>query len=136
MRDVSTATLDFALLAEYATVRAGLLTVVGGCFTRLEVPETPVPVQVAVCGRIRSNVKEPDPPLGIRFGPDSGEFGLSLTVPLTRDASTAAYRDDGTFGLVFAVNLGVPVATPGLHSVAIVLDEVVVRTLRFEVVTA
>jgi hypothetical protein len=127
--------LDYALLAEFASVRNGSLTVVGGSFTRFAASQFPGPIALSLCGRIRCHVSEPDPTLGVRFGPVSGEYAISLDAALTRDPDTQPYHE-GRFGLLFAVNMQAILTAPGLHEVTIFLNGEQTRSLKFDAVQA
>ena len=47
------AELDYAFLADYATISEGRLTAVGASFTHVFVPQLPVEISFAVAGRLR-----------------------------------------------------------------------------------
>ena len=129
--------LDYAFLADFATIQDGRLTVVGASFTRMVVTEYPTFALLGVAGRIRC------------AEPDRNTINVTLRItspgvePTTIEAINALDASEKTNppydkhrrGIVFAVQVNLPVLKEGIHTVEVDLDETdgVDRTLKFEV---
>jgi hypothetical protein len=129
--------LDYAFLADFATIQDGRLTVVGASFTRMVVTEYPTFALLGVAGRIRCDE------------PDRNTINVTLRItspgvePTTIEAVNALDASEKTNppydkhrrGIVFAVQVNLPVLEEGTHTVEVDLDETdgVDRTLKFEV---
>jgi hypothetical protein len=129
--------LDYAFLADFATIQDGRLTVVGASFTRMVVTEYPTFALLGVAGRIRCDE------------PDRNTINVTLRItspgvePTTIEAINALDASEKTNppydkhrrGIVFAVQVNLPVLKEGIHTVEVDLDETdgVDRTLKFEV---
>lgn len=129
--------LDYAFLADFATIQDGRLTVVGASFTRMVVTEYPTFALLGVAGRIRCDE------------PDRNTINVTLRItspgvePTTIEAINALDASEKTNppydkhrrGIVFAVQVNLPVLEEGTHTVEVDLDETdgVDRTLKFEV---
>ena len=129
--------LDYAFLADFATIQDGRLTVVGASFTRMVVTEYPTFALLGVAGRIRCDE------------PDRNTINVTLRItspgvePTTIEAVNALDASEKTNppydkhrrGIVFAVQVNLPVLKEGIHTVEVDLDETdgVDRTLKFEV---
>ena len=129
--------LDYAFLADFATIQDGRLTVVGASFTRMVVTEYPTFALLGVAGRIRCDE------------PDRNTINVTLRItspgvePTTIEAVNALDASEKTNppydkhrrGIVFAVQVNLPVLEEGTYTVEIDLDETdgVDRTLKFEV---
>lgn len=124
------AELDYAFLADYATVQDGKLTAVGASFVQLRAP-LPFVRAVTVAGRIRTPQDGPDIELSAEFvAPgDSPVFRSSTT--LTHAVSSQRYADK--VGILFVVTQQLRFTEPGLCAVKLRLDGEDVRTLKFEV---
>lgn len=123
------AELDYAYLAEYATVQSGRLTAVGASFTHLALQSFDAPIPLAVAGRIRA-----------AEGTDQVELEIEISGPgefVTRADFTVAASEDarpykGRVGIVFAANTLLPVLGTGLYEVRLSLDGEEVRLLAFD----
>lgn len=126
------ADLDYAFLADFAKVEAnGTLTSVGASFTFLEAAQLPAAHRLSVAGRVRALVGEtPDLRVDVR-GPDD-LFRLGVNGPLTHSVNARPYAE-GRIGILFALDLQVPLPAAGLYSVGIEVDGTEVRRLAFEV---
>ena len=129
--------LDYAFLADFATIQDGRLTVVGASFTRMVVTEYPTFALLGVAGRIRCDE------------PDRNTINVTLRItspgvePTTIEAVNALDASEKTNppydkhrrGIVFAVQVNLPVLEEGTYTVEVDLDETdgVDRTLKFEV---
>ena len=126
------ASLDFALLAEYARVdQAGLITIVGGGFDRVRVPDQGGVQQVFVAMRIVLEEHEADVPFEVKAqSPENRyEIGVAGTTHRARGVQPA----DGKINFIAAVGLAVPIQMVGRYQVQIVLAGEVVRHLPFVV---
>lgn len=132
--------LDYAFLADYATVDGGKLTAVGASFTRLRVVETPTVAVFAIAGRIRTDDEGRDE-VGITLRVTSpGEAGMTVEATNVLDAredSVPPYRGRRR-GLVFSVQVSLPVLEAGLYKVEVDLEDTerVDRELYFDVLAA
>ena len=124
------AELDYAFLADYATVQDGKLTAVGASFVQLRAP-LPFVRAVTVAGRIRTPKHTPDVELSAEFETpgDTPVFRSSTT--LSHAVSSQRYADK--VGILFVVTQQLRFTEPGLCAVRLRLDGQDVRTLKFEV---
>jgi len=140
---LETPELDYAYLAEYATVNpSGTLTAVGASFTKLVAPALPAQQLIAIAGRIRVPATWPvaiDLKISIE-GPLASTSPEWVTPRMELDAtvppgSGMAYED--RVGVLFAVMTVFPVLGHGLYQVAIASPEdgfsAPWRVLKFEV---
>ena len=129
--------LDYAFLADFATIQDGRLTVVGASFTRMVVTEYPTFALLGVAGRIRCD--EPDRnTINVTLRITSpGAEPTTIEAVNAVDASEKANPpyDKHRRGIVFAVQVNLPVLEEGTYTVEVDLDETdgVDRTLKFEV---
>lgn len=120
-------------LCDAATVREGLLHVLGGGITRVGRPRYPAPLGLVLAGilklrpaeaeekhRIRVLVHDID---GAKMGEISGEFGVAAGPGLQPGEHLA-------MPIVLPMQ-GVPIAKPGTYSIEILLDGQQVRSLMF-----
>lgn len=122
------AELDFALLADYAAVVDGKLTIVGGSYTHVWSPEHDDSHQTYVAGRIRTS--EPTVELGISVAGPNRSYELATTAALS--SNMVAY-DGRHRTLIFAVRLDIPIVGPGLYEVNLRVDQEPVRRLEFSI---
>lgn len=127
--------LSTALLCDYAAVRDGLLFVVAGGVTQLHRPAVPSPLNVSLA-------------VVVEFHRAELVAGHQLDVFVTTDDGSEVGRVQGGFqsgvpdpaaGEVLSVPVAFdlsPIALPsfGGYSIAITLDAILQRTLRFTVV--
>ena len=129
--------LDYAFLADFATIQDGTLTVVGASFTRMVVTEYPTFALLGVAGRTRCD--EPDRnTINVTLRITSpGAEPTTIEAVNALDASEKANHpyDKHRRGIVFAVQVNLPVLEEGTYTVEVDLDETdgVDRTLKFEV---
>lgn len=130
------AELDYAFLADFATIQDSKLTTVGASFTRIGVPSFPSPVSFAVAGRVRCGQDDADRVALTMRVRTPGDEGLTYEVQSEIDASRIDHPTyDGVHrGIVFAMQINIPLLTAGLYSVDVDLDDTdsVDRTLKFE----
>jgi hypothetical protein len=127
------ARLDYAYLADYAAVENGRLTAVGASFTHMQVPDLPSSRPVTVAGRVKVPAGAEGYELGVAIKAPEGEWEINFNghVP-----AGEAREYDGKKGLLFAAQALLTFTRPGLHVVEVRLDDVLVRTLKFDVLVA
>ena len=129
--------LDYAFLADFATIQDGTLTVVGASFTRMVVTEYPTFALLGVAGHIRCD--EPDRnTINVTLRITSP--GVESTTIEAVNALDASEKENPPYdkhrrGIVFAVQVNLPILEEGTYTVEVDLDETdgVDRTLKFEV---
>ena len=121
--------LDYAFLAEYAKSDRGTLTVIGASFTEISVKTFPSLMDLAVAGRIRKSVGDPDPALKIDFHDPDGGVLISVEGNLEDDADSVKYA--GKTASVFAYIGPLPLVKSGLYWCKIYIDNELVRELAF-----
>ncbi|MGA8245722.1 MAG: hypothetical protein WB797_02365 [Nocardioides sp.] len=125
------AELDYAFLANYATVESGKLTAVGASWTFMGVPAFPQAARMAVAGRVRGRMDEPPIDLTVELvGPEDG-FRIAATGQLAPAATTRPYGD-GMVGHLFAVDMAVLLPQAGLYEVFVTINGEQARRLAFE----
>jgi len=125
-----TAELDYAYLADYATVENGKLTAVGASFTLLQVPTLPYNRTIAIAGRIRAPESTTHVPVQLIIAAPHQEWELSLGAEIVTDGSLPY---DGKIGVLFAAVAAVTLTETGLYVVNIEIDGALARTLKFAV---
>ena len=131
--------LDYAMLADYASIEGDKLTVVGASFTRAVVDQVPTQGMIAVAGRIRCD--DPDrQEAGVTVRVTSpGDSPLEIEATNRLDISEARHAPytGNRRGIVFAANMSIPLLATGTYTVEIDLDDTpeVDRVLKFEVLT-
>ena len=124
------AELDYAYLADFASIEGGRLTAVGASFTHMMVSALPSQASFAVAGRVRA--PEGTPGFDLRLvitGPEQA-WGLSLSGYIEANDSLPY---DGKIGMLFAARLNVALTTRGVHAVEVHVNDEHVRTLKFAV---
>lgn len=127
------AELDFAMLAEFARVdAAGLLTVVGGSFDRVQTPG-PGPVYPFAL-ILRARLDEGEKSLSFEAQVTApGKTGPVLGISGSSEVNPAAEPLDGRYYVQSVINMGVPISTAGRYTVSVLLDGALVRELPFQV---
>jgi hypothetical protein len=124
------ATLDYALLAEYARVdAAGLLTVVGGSFDRVQAGNSTAAQQLFVALRVLLDESEQPSDFEITVRPPSGQFSIGISGQAAPNA--AAVPVDGTVAVVITVGVLVPLPEVGRYVVSVTLAGREQRELGF-----
>ncbi|ROP61327.1 DUF6941 family protein [Curtobacterium sp. PhB115] len=127
------AELDYAFLADFAQVENGRLMVIGGSYTHATLEGRALPANwiTSVAGRVR--MREGDGPveMSVLLGPDDGAYEIAFSSVLTTDQGARPYGD-GKVGVLFAATLTIPILSAGTYTCHVRLDDVEVRTLRFE----
>lgn len=114
------AELDYAFLAEYATVQGTKLTAVGASFTHVTVPGFPGVMRLFVAGRFRATVDEADVPISVRLV--SPAPGIDIQLEGTLDPGPNLRPYNGKLGLLFAVEIPVQLSSEGLYEVYVGTD--------------
>lgn len=126
------ATLDYALLAEYARVDPlGLLTVVGASFDRIAAQSPGAAQQVHVAIRVLLDEDESDVEFDIKVEPPGQSFTLGFRGSAVRP--DGAVSVDGKVAVVVAVGVAIPLPDVGVYKVIVTLSDEVAKTLRFVV---
>ena len=129
------ATLDYALLAEYARVDAsGLITIVGGSFDRIEAatgPEAIYHIYVALRVLVEESEAANLVPVEVRvLSPGDYQMAVSTRV----QPSPSAESFDGRYSIMLAIGLNLPLPVAGRYVVQVSIDGGVARDLPFNVV--
>lgn len=127
--------LDYAFLADFATIQDGKLTTVGGSFTKLIASEFPSQALIAVAGRVRCDEPEVDViPVTVRvMSPDDVGMTVEATTELDASEERHAPYEGHRRGIVFALQMNLPILSAGVYTVEIDLEgtDGVDRTLKF-----
>lgn len=125
------AELDYAFLADYATVAEGRLTAVGGSFTHLFSSNLPASITFSVAGRIRLLEDEPPPELEVSMHAPKSNANVNVSGILAPGRDAIAY--DGKVGLLFALSAQLLIAYEELVEIKIRINGEEVRRLAFDV---
>jgi len=131
------AQLDYVYLADYATVQDGKITAVGASFTHLRSGTLPGQATIAVAGRLKMSVGEEPVQLGFTVeGPDA-QFRLNFGGSIGPSGDIRPYGpNEDKVGVLFAINLQVPLPRTGLYEITVSIDESSARRLAFDVEAA
>jgi hypothetical protein len=123
--------MEYLLLAEYARLDAGLLTLAGGNFDNVVVPTIPGQLPIAIAGGVilDENGAEADIQLTIEGPP--GTFKIVTTEQL--DLSKKPDLDLGPRRAVFAGRLIVPLIDYGVYSIHAQSGSGGAKVVRFRV---
>lgn len=125
------AELDYAFLADYATVEGGRLTAVGASFTHVDAPALPSTFGIAVAGRVRAPEDVESVHVDIAIHAPEDLYVIATSTDVGPTDGTRPY--DGKIGLLFAMWTVITIAVPGLYRVDISLDGEHTRSLAFDV---
>jgi hypothetical protein len=117
--------IDCALLCDAATVREGLLHVLGGGITRANRPEFPAPLGMMLALRILVHPTEVDRPHELRIqlqGADGEQLALMQAQFQTGDISNLNPGEEASLPLPIGPPPNVLLAQPGLYSFEILID--------------
>jgi len=124
------ATLDYAILAEYARVdAAGLLTAVGASFDRVSAAGPGSGQQMFVALRVLLDSSEESADFQIDVRPPSGQYSIGFTGRTVPNAE--ARPVDGKVAVVVAIGVMVPLPEAGRYSVTVALGDGERRELPF-----
>lgn len=130
------ADLDYAFIADFAKVESnGTLTAVGASWTHLRARSIPSSHRMAVAGRVRARVDEGPVTIRIDLAGPEGSFRLAADAPLQPVLGVQSYGD-GYIGLLFALDVQVPLPKHGLYTIMISVNGEESRRLAFDVVPA
>lgn len=124
------AELDYAYLADYARIQEGTITAVGASFTHMFTSRFPTQADVALAGRVRVVAGEKDPELEIVVASVKNDVTMTVTGVIAPGPQTFVY--DGKQGILFTLNIVVPMSEPDLVTVDVMLNGEKVRRLAFE----
>jgi len=129
--------LDYAFLAEYATIQDNKLTTIGASFTRMQVLTIPTEATLSVAGRIRTPSDIDELTLHVRATPPDQSYQLDGSLALNDLTSLPEYGA-GRRGTVFALQFTLLLTDWGLYTIEVDLDETegIDRTLKFELAQA
>lgn len=128
------AELDYAFLADYATVESGRLTAVGASFTHFYVPGFPTGADFCLAARIRVAENEPDPELEVTIQAQKSNQNIQITGVVAPGPGTIVY--DKKQGILVSLKANVMVAYPELVTVDIKINGEHSRRLAFEVMAS
>jgi len=115
------ARLDYALLAEFARVdHGGLLTVVGGGFTQVNVTSLPAQRQLYVAMRLLLAANEDGAEVTFTVRPPDGRYKINLAGAVERPVNASAIK--GEIGVMLATGVGVPLPVDGRYEVQITVN--------------
>jgi hypothetical protein len=114
------AELDYAFLADYASVQGDKLTTVGGSFTYVQTPALPTAMRLFVAGRIRAKEHETDIKLTLRVTAPSP--GIEIRFEGTASPGPSQRPYDGKVGLLFAFEIPLMLQSPGLYEIFVSVD--------------
>ncbi|PZS39148.1 MAG: hypothetical protein DLM62_09830 [Pseudonocardiales bacterium] len=126
------ATLDYALLAEYARIDpAGLVTIVGGSFDRVQAMSTSGAHPTYLVMRVLLDESEEAASFEVSVEPPNKVYALQLTGTAARHP--AAVPVDGRVGVTLTIGLMVPIVAAGLYVARVSLEGQSVQALPFVV---
>ncbi len=115
------ATLDYALLAEYARIDpAGLVTIVGGSFDRVQTTSTSGVQQTYVVMRVLLDESEEAASFEVSVEPPNMAYAMQLAGTAVRNP--AAVPVDGRIGVTLTIGLMVPIVVAGRYVVRVSLE--------------
>jgi hypothetical protein len=126
------ATLAYALLAEYARIDpAGLVTIVGGSFDRIQATNTSGAQQTYIVMRVLLDELEEAASFEVSIEPP----GKSYTLPVTGTAARnpAAVQVDGRVGVTLTIGFMIPIIAAGRYVARVSLEGQPVQDLPFVV---
>lgn len=126
------AELDYAYLADYVSLQDGKLTTIGASFTFAAVPSVPIQMMVGVAGRVRASITEGPITIEVKATPPDDSFEMVFAGEVGAGPDARPYGD-GIVGLLFAINMQLPVTAFGLYSFEIHVQGQLARRLAFEV---
>lgn len=127
------AELDYAFLADFATIQEGRLTAVGASFTHAFIPQLPAVLDFAVAGRVRVREDEDPPELELQF--KAAQSNVNLTVTGTIEPSPHSRPYDGKVGILFTLAAGIQLLSEELVTVEVHVNGAFARRLAFQVST-
>lgn len=126
------ATLDYALLAEYARIDPnGLVTVVGGSFDRVRAPGSGAVQSSYLVIRLLLDDDEQSVSFTVRLDPPDGEY--SVQVEGSVEKNELARPVAGKVSITGVVVLPVQVTTAGLYVIRLTLQDGQEREIPFVV---
>lgn len=126
------ATLDYALLAEYARIDpAGLVTIVGGSFDRVQATRTSGAQQTYVVMRVLLDESEEAASFEVSIEPPGKNYTLQVAGTAARNP--AAVPVDGRVSVTLAIGLMVPIVAAGRYVARVSLEGKPVQDLPFVV---
>jgi len=123
--------LDYAYLADYATVADGKLSAIGASFTHAKVAPGVESMNLSLAGRFRA----PEDTTGARVQVEVQGPGdrFNVKADAVIEVTNPGRPYGGKIGILFAFNLTIPVVGTGLYVVTLYLEGEQVRRLAFDI---
>lgn len=128
------AELDYAFLADFASIQEGRLTAVGGSFTHMDVPMLPTRVEFSLAARVRVLEEEEPVELEVRISAPQSNSNLSVTGQVAAGPHARVY--DGKKGILVTFKAELLITYEELVTVDVVVNGQHARRLAFDVVVA
>ena len=127
------AELDYHLLCEYARIEpgTGLLTVVGGSFTRIGVHDFPAPQNVTHVARWTFEPGEPPLDMRVTFRGVGGMYQAEYDLEVMPPQGEAV---EGRLAAITIVRAAMPMVAPGIYEVVVEREGAQIGRLAFEAV--
>ncbi|MCW1250645.1 hypothetical protein ODZ83_10770 [Acaricomes phytoseiuli] len=123
--------LDYAFLAEFASIQNGTLTAVGASYTTIRVPEFPFLQDLYVAGRVRKPAGHGVIPIeAVISTPTQGDAEIGISGALSPKPNELPY--DGKVGTFFVIHTYLQLNGPGLYVINLEIDGRPARRLAFE----
>jgi len=129
--------IDCALLCDAATVREGLLHILGGGVTRAGRDSFPAPLGLTLALRILIHPTETDRPhqLDLRLQGADGNLVAAVGIEFgVRDAGDLEPQEQASLALPIALPPDVALPAPGLYSFELLIDGIHQATVPFRAV--
>ncbi|MCD1285251.1 MULTISPECIES: hypothetical protein [unclassified Brevibacterium] len=127
------AELDYAYLADYATVSEGKITAVGASFTHMFTPSLPSQSNFSIAGRIRVMEQENPPEISIDVRAEKSQQHMEINGQIHPSPASIVY--DGKVGILFTLEVSMEMKHAELVTVDISLGGEKQRRLAFELTT-
>lgn len=124
--------LDYAFLADYATVAGDRLTAVGASFTRLTAVSVPTQIPFSLAARVRASADDEDFPLEVRVTSPDEQLDISTEFTVSPSDAKHPYGDDRRVGVLITLSLNLPMPSFGLYTVRLLIKGREVRDLKFQ----
>lgn len=127
------ADLDYAYLADYATVSEGKITAVGASFTHMFTPAVPSQADFSIAGRIRVQEQENPPEISIDVRAEKSQQHMEINGQIPPSPDAIVY--DGKVGILFTLDISLEMKHAELVTVDILLGGIQQRRLAFQLTT-
>lgn len=127
------ADLDYAYLADYATVSEGKITAVGASFTHMFTPSVPTQAKFSIAGRVRVQEHEEPPEISIDVRAERSQQNIEINGQIAPNPAAIVY--DGKVGILFTLDVSLEMRYAELVTVDISLGGIKQRRLAFKLTT-